>query len=297
MYNQLIKNDGTTAVNTALTVRGIWNEVTWSDSNCPTVLTGVLNNVTYTGGPGSIIIRGLQETLLLSPQTNSTLTVTQLQGVISNVNLGSAGVANQTYNLGSGVSGITSIITAFNDDVGNTGRLINITEYKSFRSFNSFGGVAGGTPATNCITTIGTYTMFSGELFFQQNGTLSTSTITNLYGLRLPSATYTGTITNNWGISQETTTAKNYFAGKVGIGTTTINNALDVVGDATISNSLRVPQITNTASIELAPNTTTGDLIFTGTNLQSATSGANTGQHLRIKLNGVYYKIRLEADV
>ena len=66
--------------------------------------------------------------------------------------------------------------------------------------------------------------------------------------------------------------------------------------DATISTSLQVPKITNTASIELAPNTTTGDLILTGTHLQSATSGSNSGQHLRIKLNNVYYKIRLEND-
>ena len=62
--------------------------------------------------------------------------------------------------------------------------------------------------------------MFSGELFFQQNGVGSTSTITNLYGLRLPNINNTGTITNHWGISQETATAKNYFAGNVGIGTT-----------------------------------------------------------------------------
>jgi len=57
-----------------------------------------------------------------------------------------------------------------------------------------------------------------------------------------------------------------------------------------------VPQITNTGSIELAPNTTTGDLILTGTNLQFNSAGGNSGQHLRIKLNGVYYKIKLEID-
>nr|WPF46843.1 MAG: hypothetical protein [Lake Baikal virophage 14] len=53
--------------------------------------------------------------------------------------------------------------------------------------------------------------------------------------------------------------------------------------------------ITN-GSIEFVPKDTTGDLIFTGTNIQSATSGSNSGQHLRIKLNGTYYKIRLEDD-
>jgi hypothetical protein len=39
-----------------------------------------------------------------------------------------------------------------------------------------------------------------------------------------------------------------------------------------------------------------GDLQLEGTTLQSSTSGANSGQHLRIKLNGTYYKIRLEND-
>jgi len=53
--------------------------------------------------------------------------------------------------------------------------------------------------------------------------------------------------------------------------------------------------VTN-GSIEFVPLDGTGDLIFTGTNLQSGSSGANSGQHLRIKLNGVYYKIRLEDD-
>jgi len=53
---------------------------------------------------------------------------------------------------------------------------------------------------------------------------------------------------------------------------------------------------TGTGHITFAPLSATGDLIFEGTNIQSATSGGNSGQHLRIKLNGVYYKIVLQAD-
>ena len=53
--------------------------------------------------------------------------------------------------------------------------------------------------------------------------------------------------------------------------------------------------ITN-GSIEFIPKDTTGDLIFTGTNLQSATAGGSSGQYLRIKLNGVYYKLALDND-
>nr|WPF46659.1 MAG: hypothetical protein [Lake Baikal virophage 8] len=49
-------------------------------------------------------------------------------------------------------------------------------------------------------------------------------------------------------------------------------------------------------SIELKVQDTTGDLVLTSTNIQSSTAGGNSGQHLRIKLNGVYYKIKLEDD-
>jgi len=48
--------------------------------------------------------------------------------------------------------------------------------------------------------------------------------------------------------------------------------------------------------LTLEPKSATGDLIFNGTNIQSGTSGGNSGQHLRIKLNGVYYKIALQQD-
>ena len=49
-------------------------------------------------------------------------------------------------------------------------------------------------------------------------------------------------------------------------------------------------------SIEMKVNDATGDLIFTGTNIQSGSSSGSSGQHLRIKLNGVYYKIGLDND-
>jgi hypothetical protein len=49
-------------------------------------------------------------------------------------------------------------------------------------------------------------------------------------------------------------------------------------------------------SIELKVNDTTGDLILTSANIESASRGSNSGQNLRIKLNGVYYKIQLYDD-
>jgi hypothetical protein len=50
------------------------------------------------------------------------------------------------------------------------------------------------------------------------------------------------------------------------------------------------------ADVVIKPETTAGDLVFEGANIQSNTSGGNSGEHLRIKLNGVYYKIKLEND-
>jgi hypothetical protein len=49
-------------------------------------------------------------------------------------------------------------------------------------------------------------------------------------------------------------------------------------------------------SVELRPNDVAGDLIFTGTNLEFNTASGNSGKHLRIKVNGTYYKLRLEND-
>jgi hypothetical protein len=40
----------------------------------------------------------------------------------------------------------------------------------------------------------------------------------------------------------------------------------------------------------------TNDLIFTGSSIISGSAGGNSGQHLRIKINGTYYKIKLEDD-
>ena len=49
-------------------------------------------------------------------------------------------------------------------------------------------------------------------------------------------------------------------------------------------------------NINLTAGGAASDLVLTCPNWQSATSGGNSGQHLRIKLNGVYYKIALQDD-
>jgi len=78
-------------------------------------------------------------------------------------------------------------------------------------------------------------------------------------------------------------------------GTTNFNKITAYDGQSNNPFQIDTSGYTN-GSLEIKPNDTTGDLIFTSANLQSGSSGANSGQHLRIKLNGTYYKIRLEND-
>ena len=75
---------------------------------------------------------------------------------------------------------------------------------------------------------------------------------------------------------------------------------IDVNGQSlkTSSGNLLLSAVSSsgTGNFTIEPKSATGDLIFNGNNIQSATSGGNSGQHLRIKLNGVYYKIALQQD-
>jgi hypothetical protein len=68
--------------------------------------------------------------------------------------------------------------------------------------------------------------------------------------------------------------------------TTSTLSLINTVGDITID------AVAGNVSI----NTST-DLILSGASLFSGTAGATTGNYLRIKLNGIYYKLALLADV
>lgn len=84
------------------------------------------------------------------------------------------------------------------------------------------------------LTTASTPTATTLTAFLQEPTTISTAaTIATAYGLRLGAYTLSGgaIITNRWGISQEDTLAKNYFAGNVGIGTTSPASLLTVNGN------------------------------------------------------------------
>jgi hypothetical protein len=63
----------------------------------------------------------------------------------------------------------------------------------------------------------------------------------------------------------------------------------DAVGSA-------VPYISATGGSMTLSVGESSDLILLGAGIESATSGGNSGQHLRIKLNGTFYKIALQND-
>jgi hypothetical protein len=68
--------------------------------------------------------------------------------------------------------------------------------------------------------------------------------------------------------------------------------------DGQANNPFQIDASTYTnGSIELKVNDNTGgDIILTSTNIVSGSAGGNSGLHLRLKINGTYYKIKLEDD-
>ena len=92
---------------------------------------------------------------------------------------------------------------------------------------SQFTGVQGSLSisATNVVTVTNAYSLLAGGV--SMSG--AAHVVTNFYGLQLPNfSAGTGTITNRWGISQEDTLAKNYFAGNVGISTASPGGPLSV---------------------------------------------------------------------
>ena len=92
-----------------------------------------------------------------------------------------------------------------------------------------------------------------------------------------------------------------------GIGLTTTDNTTSQYKQIAINNPpssssiiQHIDQLTNLPFIVATPNSLDlsigQDFILNGSNIISSTSGANSGQHLRIYLNGTYYKIELKND-
>lgn len=134
----------------------------------------------------------------------------------------STGNNNTGTAIGVFVNALRNYDTAVTDDNGT------LTELDGFRThFGTYNSIAKASPN---ITNLYGMTLYPYTL---------TGNITNLYDLYLKTKNgAVAQIQNYFGIYQEDANAKNYFAGDVGIGTTTPNNALEVVGSVNVTNNL-----------------------------------------------------------
>jgi hypothetical protein len=79
--------------------------------------------------------------------------------------------------------------------------------------------------------------------------------------------------------------------------TGTGNLSVQAKGFAQLGGETNFTNVYNTnGNINLTAGGGASDLILDCLNWESATAGGSSGQHLRIKLNGVYYKIALLND-
>ncbi|MGO9273843.1 MAG: hypothetical protein ACLQOO_26985, partial [Terriglobia bacterium] len=88
-------------------------------------------------------------------------------------------------------------------------------------------GIAGGT-AGAAVTNA-----YAG--YFDIFNAVAGTTITNAYGVYIANSATTGTITNRYDLYASSANAKSYFAGNVGIGTTTPGANLEIVGNVKVS--------------------------------------------------------------
>jgi hypothetical protein len=102
--------------------------------------------------------------------------------------------------------------------------------------------------------------------------------------------------TNNTGDGSELQITSNTDLSIGTVGGTGNSVFIDALNEATVStaNQLTLKVANNNQPITFQVANTGGSLNFVGTDLQSASAGGNSGQHLVITLNGNQYKIKLE---
>jgi hypothetical protein len=101
--------------------------------------------------------------------------------------------------------------------------------------------------------------IFHASSFYAQADVADTNPavdLTSYYGIYLDTLSGAGTITNKYGIYQEDTSADNYFAGDVGIGTTTPSNKLDVRGRGNFSGTIYINNVTDISEFASTYNET-----------------------------------------
>jgi fibronectin-binding autotransporter adhesin len=160
---------------------------------------GMNINPTYTAASGNTLagFAGLQ----ILPNNTNTGTVTTMYGVYNNPQNSSSGTVTTMYG---------DYVVPSNTSGGTVGNIYGVVSTP-------------GKGSTGVVTTL-------TSLFARCDNDNATGVVTTCYDLYLATPTLTGAITNNYGVYQQYASAINYFAGDVGIGTTSPPVLLSVAG-------------------------------------------------------------------
>lgn len=190
----LTKSSGSTSDIERLYFTGRITSLDWTDLNTCKQYVGISSLFNYRGqdanGRTSDTFKGIDSKVVLNCPNNSTQTV-------------------------------SNIFTPSLEIKGNAGAVYNITNSNSY----SAGVVSFGSSTGVAVANVSALTMYNTNTSWGSSWTTPGSSvqITNLYGLHLrpPASTANLTVTNNWGVYSAWSSAKNYFAGPVIVGTTT----------------------------------------------------------------------------
>jgi hypothetical protein len=182
---QLTKSAGNTQDIERLYFFGLHQTFNWTDGNTCKQYVAITDIFTYGGinanGRTTSLIEGFS--VNLTPPAGGTQTIAIVGGLKAvSIRPGDGSTVNITNG-----TGVQPNLSIFNTASGT--KTINVSNYSFFET-SPYWGVQG------------------------SGGTLN-ATITNLFGLRLrpPTGSAGLTITNNWGLYQEWSSAKNWFAG------------------------------------------------------------------------------------
>ena len=270
-----------------------------------TSLTNLAIDATASTGTGQIIITpkstsnvNVNGDLLMS--TDKTITLNDSSPSVVQTVIGDGKVL---------INDVTNSLTTFQDQA--TFGIQNATPTTTLYSINGF---ACNDSSIQCNSTNGFYMNYGSSTNYTQldldsfemyntNGTLIDQiTMGNngggnpVFNLLSTDNTNPSPLIKQFGISNQ---QLNMTYSDIGAGTNTqltLTNNTGGSGTLNYTNGIDPSQtltISSNCTIELS---TTQDLKLTGAALQSNTASGNSGEHLRILLNGVYYKIKLEND-
>jgi hypothetical protein len=273
---------------TSAAVNGISSQLTTSSTNNFTGgLTGVKASVTHSGSGTANDTYGVYSAV---NQNHSSGTSSSMYGTYNDVTdtNGTVGSAHGTYNyLRNANSGTVANM------YGTYAWLRNVGAGSTANAYGSY----------SYVQTNGTGVVTNGYGFYSASPSVATAnTLTNYYGLYIQNPT---AATNNYSIYSAG--GLNYFAGKVGIGSSAPGNSLDVTGTAMANTVLASNAGAGDAGLVRLVNTNSGgtsSLIFEGASnivksmLRSGFSSGSTDAYLSFSTRGsnaVGERMRIDA--